>query len=104
VEGRAASGVVHGRRGNIYATHSGEREMIGFDGGQKPDSSSWTIASYFSLSIPVRMCSPLTWSCTATVRIMRGVLSRPAYVRSMILSAGLTVGGHRVRQLRMVVC
>jgi hypothetical protein len=78
--------------------------MIGLDGGQKPDSSSWTIASYVSFSMPEQMCSPLTCSGTPTVRIMRGVLSRPAYVRSMILSAGLTVGGHRVRQLRMVVC
>jgi hypothetical protein len=35
---------------------------------------------------------------------MRGVLSTPVSVRNMILSAGLTLGGHRFMQLRMGVC
>jgi hypothetical protein len=43
-------------------------------------------------------------SCRATVRVMRRVLSTPVSVRNMILSAGLTWGGHRFTHLRMGVC
>src|SRR5215471_111476 len=34
-------------------------------------------------------------SCTATVRLMRVVLSKPACVRQMLLSAGLRLRGYR---------
>jgi hypothetical protein len=43
-------------------------------------------------------------SCTASVRLMYGVLSKPVCVRKMSLSAGLKLGGHRLPQLRVLVC
>ena len=33
---------------------------------------------------------------------MHGVLSKPVCVRTMILSAGLELGGHRLPQLRLM--
>jgi hypothetical protein len=43
-------------------------------------------------------------SCTATVRLIRGVLSKPVCVRQMLLSAGLRLRGYRFTQLPMMVC
>jgi hypothetical protein len=34
-------------------------------------------------------------SCTASVRLMHGVVSKPVCRRKMIFSAGLKWGGHR---------
>jgi hypothetical protein len=43
-------------------------------------------------------------SCTASVRLIPGVLSKPVCVRNMSLSAGLQWGGYGVPHLRMLVC
>jgi hypothetical protein len=43
-------------------------------------------------------------SCRATVRVMRGVLSKSVSMRKMRLSAGRKLGGHRFTSLHRVVC
>jgi hypothetical protein len=43
-------------------------------------------------------------SCTASVRLMHGVLSKPVCVRKILPSAGLKWGSHRFTPLRMLVC
>jgi hypothetical protein len=53
---------------------------------------------------PVLEACRTTWSCTASVRLIPGVLSKPVCVRNMSLSAGLKWGGYCFPHLRMLVC
>jgi hypothetical protein len=56
------------------------------------------------LPIPRFLCPRQLGSCTACVRLIPGVLSKPICVRNMSLSAGLNWGGYGFPHLRMLVC
>jgi hypothetical protein len=78
----------------------GSCDRTPFEPEERKEDQLWQLSAHYLCMFGHHEHRP----CTASVRLMYGVLSKPVCVRKMSLSAGLKLGGQRFPQRRMLVC